>query len=226
MIDEAIYLIRGTYIRLFDVYAISAALNVASQYKVKIGFSMISGTVVYILFLFCVLKLCKNYQVKKIKHKLLIYFSCVAIVVAEIFGFSQMNPIDFREAFISNLLVKRKGFALNLVADYLKMDINIPEGYNTKAIEELLNGYVETKDIDNKPTIIAIMNESYSDLSVLGDFKTNESYMNYYSELTENTVKGKMWVSIFGGGTCNTEFEFLTGLSMSFLPKGCIPYHS
>ena len=33
-----------------------------------------------------------------------------------------------------------------------------------------------------------------------------------------------LYVSAFGGGTCNTEFEYLTGNSMAFLGTGTYPY--
>lgn len=71
------------------------------------------------------------------------------------------------------------------------------------------------------------MNESFSDLNVLGDFTTNEDYMPYLHSLqngAENTVTGYLNVSVCGGNTANTEFEFLTGNSMAFLPQGSIPY--
>ena len=67
------------------------------------------------------------------------------------------------------------------------------------------------------------MNESFSDLNVLGDFTTNEDYMPYLHSLqngAENTVTGYLNVSVCGGNTANTEFEFLTGNSMAFLPQG------
>lgn len=35
---------------------------------------------------------------------------------------------------------------------------------------------------------------------------------------------GTLYVSAYGGGTCNTEFEFLTGNSMSYLGSGVYPY--
>lgn len=75
-----------------------------------------------------------------------------------------------------------------------------------------------------KPNIIAIMNESYADLSVLGDFSTTVPVMEFYHSLNKNTIKGNLSVSTLGGGTCNTEFEFLTGLSMAFLPSGVMAY--
>ena len=74
------------------------------------------------------------------------------------------------------------------------------------------------------PNIIAIMNESYADLHSLGDFSTTRPVMNYYKSLNKNTIKGNLSVSTLGGGTCNTEFEFLTGLSMAFLPSGVMAY--
>lgn len=42
--------------------------------------------------------------------------------------------------------------------------------------------------------------------------------------LTENTVKGNLYVPVIGAGTSNTEFEFLTGHSTAFLPYGSNAY--
>lgn len=79
---------------------------------------------------------------------------------------------------------------------------------------------------DKVPNIICIMNESLSDLSVLGDFETNVDYMPFMRSLTENTIKGNLLVPVIGAGTSNTEFEFLTGCTTSFLPAGSNAYMS
>ncbi|MBR0470463.1 MAG: LTA synthase family protein, partial [Clostridia bacterium] len=55
-------------------------------------------------------------------------------------------------------------------------------------------------------------------------FSTDSDYMPFVHTLENNTVKGEMLVSPFGGYTCNTEFEFLTGLTMGLLPAGSTPY--
>ena len=71
------------------------------------------------------------------------------------------------------------------------------------------------------------MDEAFSDLSVLGDFDTNTDYMPFVHSLQqgyENTITGHLNVSVCGGNTADTEFEFLTGNTMSFLPVGSIPY--
>jgi phosphoglycerol transferase MdoB-like AlkP superfamily enzyme len=76
------------------------------------------------------------------------------------------------------------------------------------------------------PNIIAIMNESFSDLAVDTTLETTEDYMPYIHNLTENTVKGNLYVSVLGGNTANSEFEFLTGNSLAFFPSRSIPYNS
>lgn len=82
---------------------------------------------------------------------------------------------------------------------------------------------VKAADV-KQPNIIAIMNESYADMSVLGDFRTSVPYMSFYQSLRNNTIRGNLSVSVLGGGTCNSEFEFLTGLSTAFLPSGVMAY--
>lgn len=81
---------------------------------------------------------------------------------------------------------------------------------------------------DMQPTIIAIMDEAFSDLSVLGELNCVQDDLDFYYSLAEdeNTVEwGYSYVSTRGGGTCNTEFEFLTGSSMAFT-GGNTPYQS
>ena len=42
--------------------------------------------------------------------------------------------------------------------------------------------------------------------------------------LDKSRVIGHLYVSVLGGNTANSEFEYLTGDSMAFLPSGSIPY--
>ena len=77
------------------------------------------------------------------------------------------------------------------------------------------------------PNIIVIMNESLCDPAVLTDFETNQDYMPFIHSLLEggdNVVSGYAYPSVCGGNTANSEFEFLTGSSMAFLPEGSVAY--
>ena len=78
------------------------------------------------------------------------------------------------------------------------------------------------------PDIIAIMDETFSDPAVLGEFETNKDYMPFIHSILRgevaNTISGYTDVSVLGGNTANSEFEFLTGNSMAFFPNGSVPY--
>lgn len=83
------------------------------------------------------------------------------------------------------------------------------------------------KEDDQLPNIIVIMDEAFSDLAVVGDLETNEDYMPFMHKMqqgADNAITGYAQVSVCGGNTANSEFEFLTGNTMSFLPSGSIPY--
>src|SRR5699024_4707076 len=132
----------------------------------------------------------------------------------------------------NNVWDQKKGYAKNgfffgFVLNMNSLVQDKPDDYSAEAAadmaaryeEELANdeekkdGRLETSD-GTRPNIIAIMNEAFSDLSVVGDFTTNQDYMPFIHNLEEDTIKGNLYMSIFGSGTCNSEFEFLTGNTM------------
>lgn len=139
------------------------------------------------------------------------------------------------------------GFAMSLISDVTNASTLEVEGYNTETLwttdEEtgittvnVGSGsysydsddvvYYETVSEDS-PNIIVIMNESFSDLtSYLDGYETNEDPMPYVRSLMEDgsIISGTVAVSSdMGTGTANSEFEFLTGNSMSYF-KGTTPY--
>ncbi len=125
---------------------------------------------------------------------------------------------------------KKNGFLLSFTGSIANLSIDIPS-----YIQPGLAGLYEVPppadgepDIQDKPHIIVVMSESYTDFRTIRDLPLTEPVMPYFDSLMtrDDVVSGEMLVSIFGGGTCNTEFEFLTGGSMLFLQDGVIPYSS
>ena len=101
------------------------------------------------------------------------------------------------------------------------------QGETVQATQAETNATAETEapaSSGQYPNIVVIMNEAFSDLSVWGDFATSEEVMPFFKSLQQEAVGGELSVSVKGGNTANTEFEFLTGDTMGFLPKGSIPY--
>ena len=78
----------------------------------------------------------------------------------------------------------------------------------------------------SQPNVIVLMSEAFSDLEHIRSIKTSEPVMPFYRQLQadKNTIDGSLLVSIFGGSTSSTEFEFLTGSSMYYVNDGVVPY--
>lgn len=74
------------------------------------------------------------------------------------------------------------------------------------------------------PNIIVIMDEAFSDLAYVGEFGTDEDYMPFFHSMMEEYPSGRLMVSVKGGNTANTEYEFLSGDTMAFLPSGSVVY--
>lgn len=72
--------------------------------------------------------------------------------------------------------------------------------------------------------IIAIMNESFADLTIFEGLELEEDPTPFLHSMTENTIKGWMYSPVTGGGTASVEFEYLTGFSTLFQPPHTVAY--
>lgn len=86
-----------------------------------------------------------------------------------------------------------------------------PKNYNEDNAKKILNSY-EYVDIpnDKKVNIIAIMLEAYNDFSKYDNIEFNTGVYDSLKEIQNNSLYGNLIVKIFGGGTVNTERNFLT----------------
>lgn len=139
--------------------------------------------------------------------------------------------------FTLNVLYRNNGIAAAFLGNLRFLNLEEPEGYATEKVEELQAKVEElaakgqetgnssaAESQDDMPNVIVIMDEAFSDLSVWGDFNTSQEVMPFFQSIQEESVGGEVYVSVKGGNTANTEFEFLTGDTMGFLPAGSIPY--
>lgn len=118
------------------------------------------------------------------------------------------------------------GYLVGTCFDIKNSKVSKPEGYSSQRVEEILAEYADDQEKENQqyPNIILIMNESFSDLRVLGNLSVADGFMENFYSLQENTIRGYVNVSSIGGGTANSEFEVLTGNSMGLLPASSYAY--
>lgn len=207
-------------------------MSVASGYHISFtqGF-LISTLIMYFIFVM-------GYKLEKIKKKPSMINRAVvictwvlfsALVIHEFFGTNliqtKIRVLDF---FAPKYTYCDYGTAFGFVANVKAMETQKPEGYDITRIQQELEQAsgkaAERQSSQDKPNIIVIMNEAFSDLQLVGDFKTNMDYLPFIHSLEEHATKGSMYVSVFGGGTSDTEYEFLTGNSMAVMPQNCVPY--
>lgn len=222
-INYFVYLFRGNEFAFSDIRSIGTGLSVAGSYKLQLndrGAYAIFGAALFIAVVRkCHVKFAHRWQMSIID--VMLAALCVIVVA--------MNAYNVNTETWEQKGTYRNGYILNYVLGIRDSFIAQPDGYSEGAIQNLEKEY-ENKDKDyskkdvKDPTIIVIMNESFSDLSVLGDLQTNIPLTPFIDSLKENTTKGYALSSVFGAKTPNSEWEYLTGNSMAFLPAGSVVY--
>lgn len=217
--------LRGTPIIPSDFLAIGTAAQVAENYTFELRYPIIAATVIAALVIALMVKF--SYK-PRFRFRNIIFPVC-GVAVALVFMLS-LSAVDYSDVdmdvFDQYHANNTHGTLYSFYINVRKMILHKPDGYNEEEAERLLASVSDTEiaETTDTPNIIVIMNESFADLQAVGSFETSEDYMPFIHSMTKNTVKGQLLVSPFGGYTCNTEFEFLTGLSMGLLPNGSTPY--
>ena len=147
-------------------------------------------------------------------------------------GYDRWMPINTYQAL---------GFVPTFIEIAQDLEIPEPEGYDGEQTEALIKDLAREFDEtagaaperkaaeeqfnELKPAVIGIMNETFADMSVFEGIR-NAGYEgpHQYNSLAGVIQRGPLMVSVYGGGTANSEFEFLTGNSMAFIGTGKYAY--
>lgn len=232
IVNHFVYEFRGTPAMASDIATVGTALEVADGYKIQ--FNFYTTVALVMLFDFIMLgRVIKCEPVfKKVSHRLC---GIAVMAIVSVTGFSQLVMTDMvsnRGLYLSLFNPMRSYQQYGSIACFARgIKLSVPEkpnGYSLKKVEEITSKYTsDTVDSNKKrPNVIVVINEAFSDPQVLGDIETNEDYMPFIHDLMKNgnCVSGTTYASIVGGQTANTEYEFLTGNSMAFLPKGTVAF--
>lgn len=217
---------RGVPLALSDIFSINTALDVAGEYQINITFHVILCVLVVTLMTITSIVYFKKFKENRFQFKIQLRVLSVVVSILIInCVFKFINVIDMTNTLAVANKYDDSGVILGVMSSMPR--INKPNGYSAQLAEEVMAETItDTVQTETKtPNIIMIMNESFADLSVLGDFQTNKEVLPYFNSLSENVIKGYCAVSVFGGGTCNSEYEVLTGNSMAFFPKDSYPYN-
>ncbi len=125
------------------------------------------------------------------------------------------------------------GFLTNLQV----LDIEKPKDYSEDAVRAVTEQIGRSAGPDTPlwpelcaaspvrtPNIIFVMNESFWDLTRLEGIAYDRELTPNLTALKQEAAHGYCFSPSFGGGTCDVEFEALTGFSVEHLPAGSKPY--
>lgn len=233
---------RSAPIMPWDIYSIGTAMSVANNFKYTVEKETVFVLIGFLLLI--ILESMVNLELKgpvKWKKQFWGIRAAGAVVfLALICSFTHMLHLDstirkygmYDKLFTPTVMSKRDGTAVAFLMELKYVSVDKPADYSASAASEILAPFAEktaAQEVpETLPNIIVIMNEAFSDPAVLGEFETNEDYMPYIHSILDgkiaNTISGYLNVSVLGGNTANTEFEFLTGNTMAFLPQGSVAY--
>lgn len=252
LLNYFIELFRGSPFVPLDVLSFGTGLSVSDGYTYELSWKLILGSIMFFL-IYLVNKKSVNIKPKKLKFKLLAKLApaaYIAVVVISLFFTDYAANLGYKPDFWDQSRgYHRTGSFFNFCLNTKYLIIRKPSDYNAANVSDYVAETLKDAGVDpddhtvstnlltgqndytantdgTMPNIICIMNESLSDPGALGNLETNEDYMPFIHSLTENTIKGSLSMPVFGAGTSNSEFEFLSGDSISFLPTGCNVYQS
>lgn len=233
LINHFILLFKGCPPRFNDIYALKTAMSVADSYEFDLNKRIIVGFIL-LVYAIVIISICSPKRffiiserkiVKVVKIMVRIVVPLLTIISLFVINFGEKFAITIHAWTPSDTFIENGAPATMLVSISESM-VEEPEGYSKEKARSIMEQYDGSETAPQiKPTIIVIMNESYSDIGVIGDFESDE-YMEYWNSIEDYVMKGNVYTSVLGGGTCNAEFEFLTGSTMAYVGSGCYPYQS
>ena len=237
--DEVVLVLRKTPLVPTDILGFNTAISVAGNYKFRITSRLFLATAfaIFLVILIHKLPLWKNMIEKKKLSEMIglrIVFATLTVVLCVYVASFQRDQFQ-KDNFDVERMNENVGTLLTFYLNSKEVVLREPDGYTKSKAKKYLSQHVDETELlsastagptTKNPNVIIIMDEAFSDLSVLGDVKWNQDPLEFCRTLEKdpNTISGKLNVSVWGGSTCNSEFEVLTGNTLEMLPYGSIPY--
>ncbi len=234
---------RSSPIVPWDFYSVRTAFSVANNYSYELSWNFVISGSAFLLMLAIGRKI--TWKIRPLAARIAPALLCALLLFG---GGYLLQKEEVQTAlsmdtilFTPSVRYRNNGFIAAFVGDLHLIRVEEPENYSTDTVEKiaadtlsggqqeqmqtLLENVKAEEDVSpTKPNIVVIMNEAFSDLAVLGSFAVSEDYMPFMRSLMKDYAGGNLMVSVKGGNTANTEYEFLSGDTVAFLPEGSVAY--
>ncbi len=114
----------------------------------------------------------------------------------------------------ATVVYESRGFVYSFLVDFNLLDYSEPDGYDDAAAAALIAEYDdETTAGKQYPHVIAVMSEAFLDVTKIDAIQFVDGFdpVDNINRLRQDGYYGESVMPATGGGTCNSEFDFLTG---------------
>jgi phosphoglycerol transferase MdoB-like AlkP superfamily enzyme len=211
----------------WDFIMARVVATVIGQFKITMPFAICVGAVILIAVSVVSVLMAKRFKIAKPNIVSRISIAVCTVVMFVFFMFNYLFGVTVDLFDVKNFYLER-GFvgAFFENMQYLK-PIEEPENYSEQKMEEIydeITNSVPEVTENQKPNIILLMSESFWDIRRIKELNFGEEIFPNYTKLQETSTTGELLTNVYGGGTVNSEFEALTGMSVSYLPLEYMPY--
>ncbi len=211
----------NTPLTIFHIANFGSAIKLSSIYMTIFEIALIFFAIIAAVLLGCFLwkKMPKAYR--NMRKAVLSLGSLFIICALMGFTASAASP-DFSDL---STAYEKYGFAYCFSYSVLNMGIEQPRDYSAKNIEKIVENLdIEDSTPEIKPNIIFVQLESFFDVKTLLNTEFSQDPVPNFTKLKAEYPSGYLTVSSIGGGTSNTEFEVMSGISLSHFGIGEYPY--
>ena len=216
---------RGRILFPADLPAWRTAANVADSFDYAPDVHMIQALIVLTVYLF-LLWSCPPER----KRRSISLVPCVTLwvlVVGYCYAFFCTPMLPSLNIYTQQWNTRTNGFLFNFTVAARYSVLETPEGYSDKAVAQIVDRFPALPadpSVTQPVNLIVVMNEGFADMTIFEGLEISEDPTPFLHSMEEDTISGLLFPPVTGGGTASTEFEFLTGLSNSFLPPHCVAY--
>lgn len=223
--------ISGEYLIPADLFLIGEATSISKEMHITIE-SHVVLCALFIIFAIAMVYKIDLFEFAK-KQRFVIVLLGMSILgttvgIGAAVTSKSEEVVEAWEAETVNEEYNEKGFLVGFGKEVVELIVEKPEGYSKEKVEDILEPYSvleeETKGMNIKPNIIMIMSEGFFDVNRLPDVAFSDNPLRYFDGYRNQYARGSIVTPVYGGRTCQTEYEVLTGHSVDFTGTHNIAY--
>lgn len=208
-----------------DIALLREALQATGEYRLDMHFGIVTLIVLStVLFIFLGIYLGKTEKRRTLPRVIGIVL-CVAVFLGTFFTLYRdsdtYNSFPVSVNYNVTTAFDELGFNYCFLYNFDLYSVDKPGGYSETEIEGYIDSFEPVPQGEEKPQVLMIMCEAFTDLTASDAFTYSEDEQplkNYFAVRdSESCIDGSIVVPNFGAGTANTEFDVIAGMQTNLL---------